>query len=274
MENSLMSERRDAGASIVVTGASGGIGLAIAKRMVERGWNVIATDVHDGPSDALAELVSARSRVDYFAMDVRDEPVVADLMARCAARSGGIAALANVAGILQNATPLFESDLATQRQLWDVNYFGAVTCTKIVAEHMARTGGGAIVNITSINEMRPLPLYAYAPAKAALGAFTQISAGELAACNIRVNAISPGFTLTPLFENKIARGERDPQMLTSHTAMGRLVAPHEIASAFEFLVSDQASAITGVSLPVDAGWLATSHWMSFRDDMKMKTGAV
>src|SRR5690606_4968706 len=120
------------------------------------------------------------------------------------------------------------------------------------------------VNITSINELRPLPLYAYAPAKAALGALTQISAGELASKNIRVNAIAPGFTRTPTLQAKIDTGKRDVAALEAATAMSRLVEIEEIASVVAFLLSDDSSAVCGASIPVDAGWLTTSHWMSFR----------
>ena len=121
------------------------------------------------------------------------------------------------------------------------------------------------MNITSINEHRPLPLHAYAPTKVALGALTTLTSGELGRLGIRVNAIAPGFTLTPILKAKIAAGKRDVKIIESHTALGRLVEPDEIAAVTSFLMSDDASAITGASIPVDAGWLATSHWMNFGD---------
>jgi NAD(P)-dependent dehydrogenase (short-subunit alcohol dehydrogenase family) len=146
-----------------------------------------------------------------------------------------------------------------------VNYFGCVACTQAFGRMMIDNGGGAIVNITSINEHRPLPLHAYAPTKVALGALTQLSAGEFGPKGIRVNAIAPGFTLTPIMREKIRTGKRDVGAIERATAMGRLIEPEEIAAVASFLLSDDSSAITGVSIPVDAGWMAATHWMNFRD---------
>ena len=154
---------------------------------------------------------------------------------------------------------------AEERRIWEVNYFGAVLCTQVFGGAMAQLGRGAIVNVTSINEHRPLPLHAYAPTKVALGALTQLTAGELGPEGVRVNAVAPGFTLTPLMQAKIAAGKRDVATLARHAALGRLVEPDEIAAVTAFLLSDAASAVTGASIPVDAGWLATSHWMNFRE---------
>jgi NAD(P)-dependent dehydrogenase (short-subunit alcohol dehydrogenase family) len=176
-----------------------------------------------------------------------------------------VAGLVNVAGILQDVMAFLDMDVANQRRIWDVNYFGAEQCIQVFAPLMIANGGGAIVNITSINELRPLPLHAYAPSKVALGALTSLAAGDLGAKNIRVNAVAPGFTLTPIFKDKLETGKRDSGVIRSHTALGRLVETDEIAAAVSFLLSDQSSAITGVSLPVDAGWLSTSHWMNFQE---------
>jgi NAD(P)-dependent dehydrogenase (short-subunit alcohol dehydrogenase family) len=147
-----------------------------------------------------------------------------------------------------------------------------VNCTQIFGAVMAEAGGGSIVNITSINEHRPLPLHTYAPTKVALGAWTTLSAGELGPAGIRVNAIAPGFTLTPIFKEKLAAGKRDVGVIKKHTAMGRLIEPSEIASVVSFLMSDDASAVSGASIPVDAGWLTTSYWMNFRDLLQQPEG--
>jgi NAD(P)-dependent dehydrogenase (short-subunit alcohol dehydrogenase family) len=171
----------------------------------------------------------------------------------------------NVAGLLQDVTPFLAMDAERQQAIWDVNYFGAVSCIQALAPLMIEGGGGSIVNITSINEHRPLPLHAYAPTKVALGALTQLTAGEFGPKGIRVNAVAPGFTLTPIFKEKLETGKRNASVIEDHTAMGRLVETSEIASVISFLLSDDSSAITGASIPVDAGWMATSYWMNFRD---------
>ena len=108
-----------------------------------------------------------------------------------------------------------------------------------------------------------MPLHAYAPAKAAVLSITQCLAAEWGRSGVRVNAISPGYTLTEALQAAIDRGDRNPEDLTSQSAMGRLVDPSEIADAAGFLLSDAARAITGINLPVDAGWLAGSTWMTY-----------
>lgn len=260
-----MARLRTAGARIVVTGAAGGIGSGIVERLLADGWRVLALDLTPASLEGLRARIGADDRLAVADLDVSS----ADAVERCARDLAGrgvvVAGLVNAAGILQDAVPLLEMDLDHQRKVWDVNYFGAFHCTKWFGAMMAGNGGGAIVNITSINELRPLPLHAYAPSKVALGALTRLSAGELGAKSIRVNAVAPGFTRTPALQAKMDSGKRDARVLEKASAMGRLVEIEEIASVVGFLISDNASGVSGASIPVDAGWLTTSHWMNFGD---------
>jgi len=137
-----------------------------------------------------------------------------------------------------------------------------LTCV-VFGDAMVKRGHGAIVNIASITSTRSVPLHAYAPAKAAVLSITQCLAGEWGRSGVRVNAISPGYVLTEAMQAAIARGDRNPNDMTSQAAMGRLVDVSEIADAAGFLLSDAARAITGINLPVDAGWLAGSSWMTY-----------
>ncbi|MEH2509034.1 NAD(P)-dependent dehydrogenase (short-subunit alcohol dehydrogenase family) [Nitrobacteraceae bacterium AZCC 1564] len=257
-----MSERRQAGSAIVVTGAAGGIGGGIARRLLADGWRVIATDLN---AKNLAELQSQddSGRLVTMSLDVATPDEVRDVAASLKKDQIAIAGLVNAAGLLQDIKSFMAMDEAAQRRIWDVNYFGTVTCTQVFAASMTSEGGGSIVNITSINELRPLPLHAYAPTKVALGSLTTLTAGEFGPAGIRVNSIAPGFTLTPIMREKIETGKRDVGAIERATAMRRLVEIDEIAGVASFLMSDDASAITGASIPVDAGWLATSHWMNF-----------
>lgn len=255
-------QRKAGGACIVVTGAAGGIGSAVARRLHQDGWKVIATDMSQ---EALGAALTADARMVLAPLNVADAAQVRALADSVGAEPGGVAGLVNVAGVLQDVKPLLEMDAAAARRIWDVNYFGAESCIKALVPAMIAGGGGSVVNITSINELRPLPLHAYAPSKVALGALTSLAAGEFGPQGVRVNAVAPGFTLTPIFKDKLESGKRDASTIESHSAMGRLVETSEIASAVSFLLGDDASAITGVSLPVDCGWLATSHWMNFRE---------
>ena len=260
-----MAAHRAARHGIVVTGAAGGIGLAITRRLLHDGWTVVATDVSQEALDAAAATLGPVPQLRFLRMDVTDRASVEGVAGALSAEGTAVAGLVNAAGLLQDVTSFLSMDDEQQRALWDVNYFGAVTCTQVLGAAMADAGGGAIVNITSINEHRPLPLHAYAPTKVALGALTTLTAGELGPLGIRVNAVAPGFTLTPILKAKIAAGKRDVRTLQAHTALGRLVEPDEVAAVTSFLMSDDASAITGASIPVDAGWLATSHWMNFAE---------
>ena len=255
---------RDSGHAVVVTGASGGIGLAVANRLFDDGWHVVATDLDLARLRDVFGARAAEPRMTLAALDVTDHAAV-DVLAASLRERCGVAGLVNVAGMLQDVVPMLEMDDDMQRRVWEVNYFGAQHCLRGFAPLMKQAGAGAVVNITSINELRPLPLHAYSPTKVALGAMTQLAAGELGASGIRVNAVAPGFTLTPIFEDKLATGKRSATAIEAHSALGRLVGTDEIAAAVSFLMCDQSSAITGVSLPVDAGWLVSSHWMNFRE---------
>ncbi len=249
--------RRQAGAPVVVTGAAGGIGQAVATRLVEDGWVVWSLDV-TGPPEPIRRSGLVRGR-----LDVTDAAAVADLAVRLRAEGRPVAGLVNVAGILQDVESMLSQAPAQVERIWAVNYFGAHRCMRELAPLMV--GGGSIVNVTSINAHRPLPLHAYAPAKVALDAATRLAAGELGNRGIRVNSVAPGFTLTPALAGRIAAGERNQDLVASAAALGRLVDPAEVAAVVSFLIGDGASAVTGVSIPVDAGWLVTSHWMDFGD---------
>jgi NAD(P)-dependent dehydrogenase (short-subunit alcohol dehydrogenase family) len=253
---------------MIVTGAGGGIGDAVARRLIADGWCVFATDIDTRVLSSLQSWRQDDSQLQCAAMDVSKRADI-DACARLLERSGrAVAGLVNVAGVLQDVVPLLSMSEELESRVWDVNYFGAKSCIQAFAPLMIAGGGGAIVNITSINEFRPLPLHAYAPTKVALGALTQLAAGELGPQGIRVNSVAPGFTLTPILRDKIATGKRDASVLEAHASLGRLVGTDEIAAAISFLVSDQASAISGISLPVDAGWLSSSHWMNYRQLMQ------
>lgn len=244
------------GALIAVTGARGGIGSAVARRLLDDGWRVLALDVTVPP-----ESDDPTGQLEHAVLDVSDPASIRRLTGTLQRAGVPVAGLVNVAGVLQDVRSLFDAVDESAERIWAVNYFGAQHCVREFAALMVT--GGSIVNVTSINAHRPLPLHDYAPAKVALDAATRLSAGELGQRGIRVNAVAPGFTMTPILAAKIAAGARDPSAVENSAALKRFVDPEEVAAAVSFLMSDDASAITGISLPVDAGWLATSHWMDF-----------
>ncbi|MBU2092246.1 MAG: SDR family oxidoreductase, partial [Alphaproteobacteria bacterium] len=114
-----------------------------------------------------------------------------------------------------------------------------------------------------VTSFRSAPLHVYAPAKAAVVSITQTLATEWGRSGVRVNAIAPGYVLTPALQAAIDDGKRDPKALEENSAFGRLIRTEEIAKACSFLASDDASGITGVALPVDGGWLVAPSWHTY-----------
>jgi NAD(P)-dependent dehydrogenase (short-subunit alcohol dehydrogenase family) len=237
--------------SIVVTGGASGIGLACVELLLQRGATVHVIDL-----PGRWAIHQARwPQVKAFDCDVADEHALTHTAALIESRYGPIVGLVNSAGILQPR--LAPHDLPVR--LWDqviaIDQRGTYLACLAFARAMLERKRGAIVNIASITAERAVPLHAYAPAKAAVVSITQCLAAEWGREGLRVNAVSPGYTLTEALQAAIDRKDRDPEALCSQAAMGRLVRASEVAKAVAFLLSEEASAITGVALAVDAGWL-------------------
>lgn len=243
----------------VVTGGASGIGLACAHLLRERGDRVVVLDLPgarlpDGLRDAGVRVV---------ACDVSDELEIRKAAEAVEAEHGPVAALVNSAGIIQPRLQPERMDMQTWDRVIAVDQRGTYLCCAIFGARMAQRGHGSIVNIASITGSRSVPLHAYAPAKAAVISITRCLAAEWGRSGVRVNSVSPGYTLTPALQGAIDRGDRNVEDLTRPTAMGRMVRPEEVAAAVGFLTSSAASAITGVDLPVDAGWLVGTPWQTY-----------
>lgn len=243
----------------VVTGGSSGIGAACVRHLALRGDHVISLDLPGTWSDEKMQAMG----VTAYACNVTDDDGMRETASMIEAKHGPVVALVNCAGILQNRLP---PDLLTMTEwdrVTDIDQRGTYLACAIYGSRMVELGGGAIVNIASITSLRSAPLHAYAPAKAAVAAMTACLAAEWGRSGVRVNAISPGYVLTEAMQAAIDRHDRNPEDLTSQAAMGRMVTPDEIADSVGFLLSPAAKAITGINLPVDAGWLAGSTWQTY-----------
>jgi NAD(P)-dependent dehydrogenase (short-subunit alcohol dehydrogenase family) len=241
--------KRFDGKGVIVTGALGGIGLAIARRFAAEGAKLMLVDLK--PDDglvaaSLSELGAADVRT--RACDIGDENAVASVTQEVLDRFNSLDVVVNVAGMMIYK-PLAETSGSDWRRLLDVNLLGAAFFIGAALRHM--TEGGAIVNVASIHARQTSPLVApYAAAKAALESLTRSAAIEGAARKIRANAVLPGAIDTPMLWSSpnIASG-------AEVLAPGDVGAPDEIATAALYLASQDASFVTGASLVVDGGRL-------------------
>lgn len=244
----------------VVTGAASGIGRATAELLAERGAKVVLVDLNLEAAEAVAAEIGAVARK----ADVADQVAMRALADQVESEVGPVEIVVANAGIIQSKpAPPEELDVATWDAIMAVDLRGAyLTCAEF-ARFMTRRGRGSIVNVASVAGMRSTPLHAYGPAKAGVIQLTKTLAAEWGRSGIRVNAVSPGYVLTPVLENAISQGLRDPAVMEGNSALGRMVMPIEIARAIAFLSSDDASAITGINLPVENGWLVTGSWHTY-----------
>lgn len=236
--------------SALVTGAAGGLGLAIAKRLAEDGIAVAVIDIDAAGAESSAkDLPGARG----YGCDVTDESAVAALLDRFEADFGAAPdILVNNAGIVRFGD-LLEHSVEDFRRVLDVNLTGTFIMAQAVGRRMAERGSGAIVNITSLNAVAVSPdAGAYPSSKAAVAKLTEQLSLSLAPKGIRVNAVGPGFIdsgmSSPIYrdpEAKKARGATVPA--------GRIGESLDVANAVAFLASDQASYIHGQHILVDGG---------------------
>lgn len=239
----------------LVTGAARGIGLATAKRFLAEGWRVALLDIDaDTLQDAFKEIGKPDVTL-AITCDVADPGAVARAIETVATKFGRLDALVNNAGIAI-FKPILEVTYEDWSRVLAVNLTGPFLCTQAAVPLMRDSGGGAIVNITSISGLRASTLRtAYGTSKAGLAHLTKQQAAELAALNIRVNAVAPG----PV-DTAMAKAVHTPEIRKDyhdHMPLNRYGLEEELAEAIFFLCSERASYITGQVLAVDGGFDST-----------------
>jgi len=242
------------GKNVLITGASSGIGQAIAIRFAREGANV-AINYRSGAEQAEQTLCMARKartngggKEMVVQADVSDEAQVKTMVAKVIEKFGSLDVLVNNAGI-QKPAPSHEIETSDFDRVLAVNLRGPFLCSREAIRHfLSRGGPGVILNNSSVHEIIPKPKYLpYSISKGGMENLTKSLALEYAADGIRVNSVGPGAVATPInkawIDNPKARGE-----VESHIPMSRSAAADEIASVFAFLASDDASYVTGQTI--------------------------
>lgn len=243
------------GRVVLITGGASGLGLAAGQSFAREGASVVLADLR--AEQAVAEAARLGDAHLGLGGDVSDEAVVDRLVGITLARYGRLDVLVNSAGIPDTFKPTLEQDVADFRRLVDVHLTGTYMMCKAAAPQMLRQGRGAMINLSSVAGVLGLARRnAYSAAKAGIGMMTRTLGCEWAAQGIRVNAVAPGYMLTPFMQQLVDEGKLDADQVRRRTPAGRLGSAQHIADAMLFLASDSAEFITGVTLPVDGGYMA------------------
>lgn len=234
----------------IITGAASGIGRETALLFSQEGARVVVADLLEKGGKETVEEIKKTGEAFFFLLDVCNRAQAKEMVKIAVEKYGKIDILVNNAGIAQDAL-LVKMTETQWGNVLDVNLKGAFNCSQAVAEQMISQGHGVIINVSSV-----VGLYGnigqanYATAKAGLIGLTKALSKELGRKGVRVNAVAPGFTMTAMMKNV---PDKVLQMMREKTPLGRMAEPKDIAYAYLYLASDEASFVNGAVLSVDGG---------------------
>jgi NAD(P)-dependent dehydrogenase (short-subunit alcohol dehydrogenase family) len=242
----------------LVTGATSGIGVEVARRLASDGFTVIVSGRSAERGKVVADELG--EGVHFVRADLTAPGAPEALVDETLRLTGRLDVLVNNAAI-DHTGPLLDVPADEIRQTFEINTFAAIACLQAAGRAMRALGrGGAIINVTSRLASIGVPtMSVYSASKGAMHALTTAAAVELAPHGIRVNAVAPGMTRTPLYEEWVA-AQDDPEAAERRVAdaipLKRIADPADVAAAVSYLASSGASYVTGTSIPVDGGYLA------------------
>ncbi|MBF5007253.1 SDR family NAD(P)-dependent oxidoreductase [Diaphorobacter caeni] len=240
---------------VLVTGGASGLGWATAQAFSAAGARVAIADLSESAARSRAEELGAGNL--GLVCDVSDEQAVDSLVHSVVETLGSVDVVVNSAGIPDTFLPTVDQEVAQFRKLVDVHLTGTYMVSRAAAKHMLRQRRGVVLNISSIAGVMGLtPRNAYSAAKAGISMLTRTMGCEWIAQGVRVNAVAPGYMMTPFLQQLIDDGKLDAKRIFRRTPAGRFGTAKNIADAMLFLASDSAEFITGVTLPVDGGYMA------------------
>ena len=244
----------------VVTGGASGIGEASAKLLAKEGASVAITDIDDqNGRRVVGEIKRAGGAADYFHMDVSNEKEVEHTFTGINEKYGKLNILVNSAGIPGGPKPTHETTAAEWDRVMDINAKGTFLCIKYAVPYMLKSGGGSIINLSSMLGLMGGGDPVYHASKGAVRLQTKSDAYTYAKDNIRFNSVHPGYILTPLFRGFGVRHPEGPDQFFADKAkmipLGRLGTAEDVANGILFLASDDSSYVTGTELVIDGGYL-------------------